>query len=114
VQKFDVERFNLKKLSALDIKKQYQLKISNGFAALENINVSKNINRAWENITENKKFSTKESLGLHEPWFVEERSQFLEKRKQAKIQWVQNQNQSNGDKLNNVRHETSRHSRNKK
>jgi hypothetical protein len=33
--------------------KQYQIKISNRFAALENLNVSENINRAWENIQEN-------------------------------------------------------------
>jgi hypothetical protein len=34
--------------------------------------------------------------------------------KQAKIQWLQNPNQSNGDNLNNVRREASRHFRNKK
>jgi len=37
-QKFDVERFNLKKLSELEITKQYQIKVSNRFAALENVN----------------------------------------------------------------------------
>jgi hypothetical protein len=30
-QKFDAERFNLKKLSELEVRKQYQLKISNKF-----------------------------------------------------------------------------------
>jgi hypothetical protein len=49
-QKFDAERFNLKKLSELEVRKQYQIKISNRFAALENLNVSEDINRAWENI----------------------------------------------------------------
>jgi hypothetical protein len=33
-----VERFNLKKLSELEIRKQYHIKISNRFAALENVN----------------------------------------------------------------------------
>ena len=33
-QKFDVERFNLGKLSELEVRKQYQIKISNRFAAL--------------------------------------------------------------------------------
>ena len=33
---------------------------------------------------------------------------------QAKMQWVQNPSQSNVDNLNNVRHEASRHFRNKK
>jgi hypothetical protein len=86
---------------------------------LEKLNVSEDINRAWENINKNIKISAKDSLGQHEgkqqkPWFDEEYSQFLDKRKQAKIQWLQNPNQSNGDNLNNVRHESSRHFRNKK
>jgi hypothetical protein len=46
--------------------------------------------------------------------FDPECAQFLDKRKQAKIQWLQNPNQSNGDNLINVRHEASRHFRNKK
>jgi len=61
----------------LQVRKQYQIKISNMFAALENLNDSKNINRAWENISENIKSSAKESLGLyewkqHKPWFDKE------------------------------------------
>jgi hypothetical protein len=64
VQMFDVQRLNLKKLSELEVRKQ--IKISNRFAALENLNVSNDINRAWENIKENIKISAKESLGLYE------------------------------------------------
>jgi hypothetical protein len=45
-QKFDVERFNLKNLSELEVRKQYQLKISNRFAAVENLIVSEDMNRA--------------------------------------------------------------------
>jgi hypothetical protein len=33
-RKFDVERFNLGKLSELEVRKQYQIKISNRFAAM--------------------------------------------------------------------------------
>jgi hypothetical protein len=40
----------IKKLSELEVRKQYQIKISNRFAALQNLNVSEDINRAWENI----------------------------------------------------------------
>jgi hypothetical protein len=47
-----VVRCNIKKLSELEVRKQYQIKISNRFAALENLNVSEEINRAWENIKE--------------------------------------------------------------
>jgi hypothetical protein len=36
-QKFDAVIFNLKKLSKLEVRKQYQIKISNRFAALENL-----------------------------------------------------------------------------
>ena len=35
-------------------------------AALENLNDSEDINRAWENIKENIKTSAKGSLSLHE------------------------------------------------
>jgi hypothetical protein len=94
-QKFDAERFNLKKLSELEVRKQYEKKISNRFAALENLNVSEDINGVWENIKESIKISAKDSLGLyerkqHKPWFDKECSTFLDQRKQAKMQWLQN------------------------
>ena len=50
----------------------------------------------------------------NKPWFDEECLGFLDQRKQAKIQWIQDPSQSNVDNLNNVRHEVSRHFRNKK
>ena len=49
-QKFEVVRFNLRKLNELDVWKQYQIKISNRNAALENLSDGKDINGAWENI----------------------------------------------------------------
>jgi len=52
-QKSDGERFNLRNLNELEVRKQYQIKISNRFAALENLSDGKDINRAWENIKEN-------------------------------------------------------------
>ena len=36
-QKFDAERFNLWKLNELEVRKQFQIKISNRFAALEGL-----------------------------------------------------------------------------
>jgi hypothetical protein len=36
-QKFDMERFNLKKLDEVQGKEQYRVEISNRFAALENV-----------------------------------------------------------------------------
>jgi len=118
-QKLDGERFNLRKINEQEFRKQYQTEISNRFAALENLSDSEDINRAWENIKENIKTSAIESLGLHElkqhkPWFDEECLHFLDQRKQAKMQWVQDPSKSSVDNLNNVRCEASRHFRNKK
>ena len=61
---------------------------------MENISNGEDINRAWENIKEDIKFSAKESLGLcelkqHKPWIDEECLHFLDERKEAKMQWVQ-------------------------
>jgi len=117
--KFDGERFNLRKLNELEIRKQYPIKISIRLAALENLNDSENINRAWENVKENIKTSVKEILGgyelkQHKPWFDEEYLQFSDERKQAKMQWLQDSNQRNIDYLTNVRCVANRHFRNKK
>jgi len=79
-----VERFNLRMLNELEVRKQYQIKISNRLAALENLNDSEGINRTWENMKENIKISAKESLSLYElkqrkPWFDEESMFFRSK-----------------------------------
>ena len=85
---------------------------------MENLNDDEDVNRTWENIKENIKTSAKESLGLHDlkqhkPWFDEECLGFLDQRKLAKMQWVQDPSQSNVDNLNQVRRDVSRHFRNK-
>jgi len=43
-----VERFNLRKLNERELSKQYQIEISNRFAALYILYDSEEINRAWE------------------------------------------------------------------
>jgi hypothetical protein len=53
-------------------------------------------------------------LKKHRPWFNEECSKLLDQRKQAKLQWLQDPSEINGDKLKNVRRETSRHFRSKR
>ena len=62
----------------VEVMKQYQNKVSNRFAALENLSCSKiiHINRAWENIKDHIRTSAKESLcpyelKQHKPWFDE-------------------------------------------
>jgi len=76
-QRFDRQRFNLRKLNEPEVREKYQIKITNRFAALENLNDDEDINRTRENIKENIQTSVKESLGLHKlkqskPWFDEE------------------------------------------
>ena len=48
-RKFDGERFNLRNLKEVEVRKQYLIEITNRFAALENLNDDRDINRAWEN-----------------------------------------------------------------
>jgi hypothetical protein len=52
------------------------------------------INRAWKSIKQNIRTSDKEY------------SELLQQRKKAKLQWLWNLSQINGDNLNNVRCET--------
>ena len=91
----------------------------NKFAALENLSDSEDINRFWVNIKENIKTSVKESLVMyklkqHKPWFDVECLRFLDQSKSAKMQWLQDPDQSNVGSLNNVICEASKHFRNKK
>jgi imidazoleglycerol phosphate dehydratase HisB len=46
MNKFDIERFNLKKINMVEGKEQCQVKISNRFAALVNLDDDVDINRA--------------------------------------------------------------------
>jgi hypothetical protein len=86
---------------------------------LENLEDNGDINRAWDTIRENIKMSAKECIGhceakRHKPWFDEECSKLVDRRKQAKVLWLQDPSVVNEDDLSNVRREASRHSRNKK
>jgi hypothetical protein len=117
--RFDMERFNLKKSNDVEGKEQFRAEVSNRFAALEDLDAEVEINSAWETIRENIKISAKESLGYfelkkHKLWFDEGCSKLLDQRKQAKLQWLQDPSEINGDNLKNVKRETSRHFRNKK
>jgi hypothetical protein len=70
-------------------------------------------------ITENIKISAKESLcnfqlKKHRLWFNEGCTELLDQRKQAKLQWLQDPSETNGDNMNNVRHGARKYFRNKK
>jgi hypothetical protein len=101
--RFDMERFNLKKLKQGKGKEQYRFEVSIRFAPLEDLNSEVDINSAWETIREKLK-----------PWFDEGCSELLDRRKQAKLEWLQDQSEINGDNLNSVRREVSRYFRSKK
>ena len=80
---------------------------------MENLSDRKEINKAWENIKENIKISAKVSLGMHElkwhkPWTDAECLDFLDQKKQAKMQWIQDPSQSNVGNLKNLGREASR------
>jgi hypothetical protein len=68
VQKFDTEGFNLKRLNVVEVKEQYQIKISNKFPAMEDLDDEDEGNvdgsggdRARESIRENIKASAAQS-----------------------------------------------------
>jgi anti-sigma28 factor (negative regulator of flagellin synthesis) len=50
----------------------------------------------------------------HQPWFDEKCSKLVDRRKQAKLQWLQDPSVVNEDNFRNVRREASRQFRNKK
>ena len=115
-QNLDLERFNIRKLSELEVRKHNRLY---RFAALRSLNNSENLKRAWEKIKENIETSAKGSLGLyelnqHKSWFGEECLRPSDQRKRVEMQWLQDPNQSNIDNLDNVKHRGSRHFKNKK
>jgi hypothetical protein len=84
---------------------------------LEDVVAEVEINSAWETIRGNIKISAKKSLGYlelkkHKQWFDKGCSKSLDQRIQAKLKWLQDPSEINGNNLNNVRHEASRHFRN--
>jgi hypothetical protein len=56
----------MEKLNELGGKEQYQIGISNRFAALKILDAELDVNRSCESIRENTKISAKEILGYYE------------------------------------------------
>jgi hypothetical protein len=95
------------------------VRIKNKFAALENLDENGDINRAWETIRENIRISAKESTRLcesksYKQGFDEECLKLVDRKKQAKPEWLQDPSEVNEDNLSNVRRDASRRFRNKK
>jgi hypothetical protein len=65
---------HLRKLNKLEVRRQYQINIAKRSVTFKILNDREDITRAWENIQENIKPSSQDSLGLyklghHKPWF---------------------------------------------
>jgi hypothetical protein len=94
-QRFDLEKFSLKKLNEVGSKEQFRVKVSNRFSALEDLDAEVDINiGAWETNRGNIKISDKQNLRYyefkkHKPWFNEEYFKLLDERKKFKFQWSQ-------------------------
>jgi hypothetical protein len=58
-QRFNMERFNLKKLKKVEGSDQFRVEVSNRFAALEDLDAEVEINSVWEMIREKFKFYKK-------------------------------------------------------
>jgi hypothetical protein len=61
-QKFEGERFNLRKINELEVRKHYRIESTKRFAALENLYNDGDINRAWKNIKESIQTSDRERV----------------------------------------------------
>jgi hypothetical protein len=62
-QRFDMERFNLKKLNEAGGNEQFRVEVSNRFVVMKDLDAEAEINSAWETIKKDIKNSAKESLG---------------------------------------------------
>jgi hypothetical protein len=57
LNRFHMERFNLKKINKVEGKEQYHVEEPNRFTALEDLDNEMDINSAWDTIGENIKIS---------------------------------------------------------
>jgi hypothetical protein len=69
---------------------------------LEDLDTGVDISRVWETIRQSIKISAIERLGYyelkkHKPWFNKGCSELLDQRKEAKLQWLQDRSEINGD-----------------
>jgi hypothetical protein len=60
---FNVERFKLKEINEVELREEYDLKISDRFAAVEDLYDTGDINSSLENIRKITKLSATGSLG---------------------------------------------------
>ena len=88
------DRYKLNKLVNHESRKEYQIDVANRFSALEGLEIS-SVDDTWTKIRDSIKAFAKEKVGVLEthrnkPWFDHKCSEFANKRKQAKLLWLQN------------------------
>ncbi|KAJ4450411.1 hypothetical protein ANN_01835 [Periplaneta americana] len=96
-QQVNIRRFNIPKLKDEETRQHYQVEISNRFAVLassDEVEEELDVNSMWENIRDNIKIAAEESIGYYEtkkkkPWFDEDCCMVVERRKQAKLKFLQ-------------------------
>ncbi|KAJ4427648.1 hypothetical protein ANN_25296 [Periplaneta americana] len=121
-QQVNITKFNILKLKYEEAKQNYQVEISNRFATLESsdeVEKELDVNSVWENIRDSIKIAAEQSIGYYEtkkkkPWFDEDCCMAVERRKQAKLKFLQDPVEEKRDNYFNERREASRTLRNKK
>ncbi|KAJ4441255.1 hypothetical protein ANN_11109 [Periplaneta americana] len=121
-QQVNITKFNILKLKDEEAKQNYQVEISNRFATLESsdeVDKELDVNSVWENIRDSIKIAAEQSIGYYEtkkkkPWFDEDCCMVVERRKQAKLKFLQDPVEEKRDNYFNERREASRTLRNKK
>jgi hypothetical protein len=88
-----MKKFNLKRLTEVEVKEKYCVEVWNRFPALEDLDTEININSVWQTMRENIKILVEESIGYYElkkqrPWFDGGGSKLLYQRKQAKMKCI--------------------------
>ncbi|KAJ4430447.1 hypothetical protein ANN_22663 [Periplaneta americana] len=121
-QQVNITKFNILKLKDEEAKQNYQVEISNRFATLESsdeVEKELDVNSVRENIRDSIKIADEQSTGYYEtkkkkPWFDEDCCIVVERRKQAKLKFLQDPVEEKRDNYFNERREASGTLRNKR
>jgi hypothetical protein len=103
----------------LKLRNSIRFQLKKRFSTLEDLEDNGNIYKPWDAIRQSINISAKRCIAQcegkrHKPWFDEECSKSVHRRKQAKPQWLLDPSLGNEDNLSNVRREARKHFRNKK
>lgn len=106
---------DLSKLANRDTKREFKLKLSNRFQALETEEETENsIEVKWKEIKETIRKTTEEVIGYckrsksRKPWINSECTQLIEERRQRKKNVIANDNQENREKYQKINKEVNK------